>query len=364
MDKVVLDPVESEHAIDLRRVLRQVFVFQLALGLPWSVPQEVPILSKSGLARLYSTTSQNGIWETVHTTIDEPLAFKAAINFIEEKDEEFYMLCWEQYRSSGFPPMGIEIFERHVPLDLVSAFHMQVFNQKAFSTPVPATSKTEHWILIPASEPVTFPLNLFDSPAEIVGWEDCRWGFEYKGTLTMRDFLEAHYKHDSRKGDEDVSPFFYPRLGSGPDIVFVVRVNEDLYPVFVKASLLQDLSPEDVEEYRLTLHESRIKEHLPELSEYCSRGKYFSLIYARCTISRTLQEDWSRDDLWDTAPATGPQVDRPLMQLLMVIDESNMRDIVPNGIVEMLNTMNGSKRMSDDPGSPDRSHKKFMWEKQ
>lgn len=51
----------------------------------------------------------------------------------------------------------------------------------------------------------------------------------------MGDFLEAHYNHGARKGDFTVPPFYYPESSqSGPDIVFVLRIDDQLYPVFVQ----------------------------------------------------------------------------------------------------------------------------------
>ncbi|KAF9994819.1 hypothetical protein BGZ79_000396, partial [Entomortierella chlamydospora] len=131
--------------------------------------------------------------------------------------------------------------------------------------------RKEPKVPIPSFEPVTFPKHLFEYPAMIVGWEGYEWGARHNGNLTMHDFMEAHYMKDSRKDDYVVPPFFYPGLSpSRPDIVFVLRINNVLYPVFVQTKLLNGIYPVHVEEAQLTVHESHLKAHLPNLATYCS----------------------------------------------------------------------------------------------
>ncbi|KAG0361382.1 hypothetical protein BC939DRAFT_475689 [Gamsiella multidivaricata] len=152
---------------------------------------------------------------------------------------------------------------------------------------------TEFKTPIPQFEPVTFPRHLFGRPATIVGWEDYEWGTRYKETLTMSDFLEAHYKHGSRSGDCVVPPFYYSEPShSGPDIVFVLRIDDQLYPVFVQTKLLDDISLGKVEEARLTVHQIKLKAHLPNLAAYCPGGKYLSLIYVHPTVPKTPRAGW------------------------------------------------------------------------
>ncbi|KAG0195034.1 hypothetical protein BGX28_002489, partial [Mortierella sp. GBA30] len=159
---------------------------------------------------------------------------------------------------------------------------------------------------IPQFEPVTFPRHLFKHPATIVGWEGYEWGARYKETLTMCDFLEAHYNHGSRRGDSTVPPFYYPESSqSGPDIVFVLRIDDQLYPVFVQTKCLAGIYPGGVEKARLTVHETRLKAHLPNLTTYCPGGKYLSLIYVYPTIAKTPREGWDGGDLWDSESEIG-----------------------------------------------------------
>ncbi|KAG0164033.1 hypothetical protein DFQ28_010939, partial [Apophysomyces sp. BC1034] len=94
--------------------------------------------------------------------------------------------------------------------------------------------------------------------------------------------------------------------------------------------------------------------HLPNLSSYCPDGKYLSLIYIHPMIAKTPREDWDSDDLWGTDSATGADRnrvsrddDQSLMQLLMVIDGANMRKVLPAGVVDLLDSVKGIKRIYD-----------------
>ncbi|KAH7053596.1 hypothetical protein BKA57DRAFT_502054 [Linnemannia elongata] len=96
-----------------------------------------------------------------------------------------------------------KIFERHAPLDLIFAFHKEQLKQVLFSIPKPAVrqSTTKLKTPIPQIEPVTFPRRFFRAPSSDRRMEGYEWGARYKETLTMGDFLEALYKHGSRRGD-------------------------------------------------------------------------------------------------------------------------------------------------------------------
>ncbi|KAG0287951.1 hypothetical protein BGZ97_006945, partial [Linnemannia gamsii] len=331
-----------------------------------------PILVESAFGRLRVAADKAAAWKTISTIIDEPFVFQAAYNFIQNADEGFYKHFKEQYRDLQDPQSEEKLFERHAPLDLIFAFHKKQLKQELFSIPKAAVHTKEPKTPIPQFEPVTFPRHLFKYPVTIVGWEGYEWGARYKETLTMGDFLEAHYNHGSRRGDSIVPPFYYPKSSkSSPDIVFVLRIDHQLYPVFVQTKLLADIHPGDVEEARLTVHETRLKAHVPNLTTYCPGGKYLSLIYVHPTITKTPREGWDGDDLWDSEPEIGTdhnQVfkngDMPLVQLLMIIDGSNMRDFVPEGVVALLDSVKGVKRVHDQLGSSGRAHKKPMLKKQ
>ncbi|KAF9404473.1 hypothetical protein BGZ76_006958, partial [Entomortierella beljakovae] len=353
LDKVTKDPAKFKDAVDIMHILRQTVVFRASLGLPWCLQGEEPIMVESAFARLRVTADQAAIGRTVDTVIDEPFVFRAAYNFIKEEDKGFYNFFREQYRDLQDPSPEGKIFERHAPLDLIYAFNNKRLQHELFSIPKPAIHLKELKIPIPTFEPVTFPKHLFESKATIVGWEGYEWGARHNHALTMHDFMEAHYWNNSRRGDYEVPPFYYPGLSpSGPDVVFVLRIDSELYPVFVQTKLLKGIYPGVVEEAQLTVHESRIKKHLPNLSTYCPSRKYLSLLYVHPTIKKTPRMGWNDDSLWDSEPETGvndshssTDADKSLMQLLMIIDGSNMGNFVPKGVVDLLDSVKGIKRV-------------------
>ncbi|KAG0253673.1 hypothetical protein BGZ95_006248 [Linnemannia exigua] len=344
-------PTRGNLCSDIKRMLDKVAKD------PINLRGEEPILVESAFGRLRIAADKAAVGKTISTIIDEPFVFQAAYNFIKDEDEGFYKHFREQYRDLQDPQSEGKIFERHAPLDLIYAFHKKQLKQELLSIPKAAVhrSTTKLKTPIPQFEPVTFPRRFFEHPAMIVGWEGYEWGTRYKETLTMGDFLEAHYKHGSRRGDFTVPPFYYPESSpSGPDIVFVLRIDDHLYPVFVQNKLLNDIFPGDVEEARLTVHETILKSYLPNLATYCPGGKHLSLIYVHPAIVKTPREGWNNGDLWDSQSEFGTdhnQVfkdgDMPLMQLLKIIDGSNMRDFVPEGVVDLLDSVKGVKRVHD-----------------
>ncbi|KAI9236014.1 MAG: hypothetical protein BYD32DRAFT_35719 [Podila humilis] len=66
--------------------------------------------------------------------------------------------------------------------------------------------------------------------------------------LTTQQFMKVHVENDSKQGNQDILPFYFPAPHvSGPDIVFYVRINEKIYPCFVQLKLQQVLEGSDVE---------------------------------------------------------------------------------------------------------------------
>ncbi|KAG0267443.1 hypothetical protein BGZ95_002850, partial [Linnemannia exigua] len=316
--------------------MSQIVVYQASLGLSWSLQGEERILIESAFARLRKISDGAAAGKTtVSTVVDEPFVFQAICNFIQEEDEEFYRQFMNQYGD----PTG-ENFELHAPLDLIYAFHKKQLKQEMFSflksvgTPIAAFGA------------VSFPTHLFAHGhlATIVGWKEYKWrGTEYKGMLTMNDFMEAHYKNGSRKDNQLVPPFYYPEPShSGLDIVFVLQINDQLYPVFVRTTKFfgdnNVMSPENAEDARLTVHETHIKtRYLPNLAMYCPGGKYLSLLYyIHSTIDKKSIEtetgaaDRRDNHVWDYTDDGDDNM--RLTQLLMIIDESNIRDFVPGGV--------------------------------
>ncbi|KAG0196224.1 hypothetical protein BGX28_010413, partial [Mortierella sp. GBA30] len=178
----------------------------------------------------------------------------------------------------------------------------------------------------------------------------------------------AHYKHGSKRGQYAVPSVYYPEPShSGPNIVFVLRIDDNIYPVLVQTKLLDDIYPGTVQKARLIVHESKLKGHLPNMVAYCPGGKHLSLTYVHPTIEKTVREGWDGDDLWDAGSETGTDrnevfmdSDSPLMQHLMIIDGSNMRRFVPGSVVDLLDSVKGIKRVHEQLSSSGRADKTPM----
>ncbi|KAG0332645.1 hypothetical protein BG004_001163 [Podila humilis] len=345
LDKVAKDPIMYANVVELKHVIKQAVLLRASLGLPWRLRREEPILVESSCARLRIVDNKDRLWKSIDTIIDEPFVFQAFYNFIKNEDKGFYKRFREQYGDLEDPQSEEMIFERRAPMDLIYAFHNKQLKQELFSI------LEKH---ITQLEPVTFPKHLFTHQATIVGWEGHEWEARHNSALTMHDFMEAHCRNSSRKDDYEIPPFYYLESSqSGPDIVFVLPIDDLLYPVFVQTKLDKDKYPRDVDDARLTVHDSRIRDHLPNLAEYFPGGKYLSLLYIHSTINRTLRKGWDSDRLWDSKPESGAknrrgstEVDGPVMQLLMIIDESNRGNFVPSGVDELLNSVKGTKRVN------------------
>ncbi|KAF9323962.1 hypothetical protein BG006_000981 [Podila minutissima] len=236
--------------------------------------------------------------------IDEPFVFQAPYNYIQKEDKGFYKHFREYYRDLQDLQSEGKIFARHAPLDLIYAFHKKPLKQQLFAI-LKAAKHRDIMVLktpILAFKPVIFP----------------------------------------DEGDSAVPPFYYPESShSGPDIVFVLQIDNQLYPVFLQTKLLDDISPGKVEDARLTVHETKLKVHVPNLTSDCLGGKYLSLIYIHPMIIKMPQEGWDGETLWDMESEAGTNrnqdfKDGDLMQLLMILDGSNMRNFLPPGVVELL----------------------------
>ncbi|KAF9132896.1 hypothetical protein BGW39_011082 [Mortierella sp. 14UC] len=292
LDKVARDPTKYVDAVELKHVLKQ------------TVPmREEPILVESAFGRLRIAADKAAAGKTISTIVDEPFVFQAAYNFIKNEDEGFYKHFREQYRDVQDPQSEGKIFERHAPLDLIYAFQKKQLKQELFS------------------------------------------------------ILKAAIHRSTTKLKTPI-PQFEPSSPSGPDIVFVLRIGDQLYPVFVQNKLLNDIFPGNVEEARLTVHETRLKAYLPNLATYCPGRKYLSLIYAHPAIVKPPREGWNSGDLWDPESEIGTNYnqvskdgDMPLMQLLIIIDESDMRDFVPGGVADLLDSVKGVKRVHEQLGT-------------
>ncbi|KAG0353497.1 hypothetical protein BGZ54_002219, partial [Gamsiella multidivaricata] len=122
--------------------------------------------------------------------------------------------------------------------------------------------------------------------------------------ITTQNFMKAHVEHNSKQGDQDIPPFYFPAPHvSGPDVIFFVKINGSMYPCFVQLKLRQVLERSDVEKAPGTVSSHAIQEkmekeqkmqqkqrqdepatsvqsdqqQLPQLQDYCPTGTYISM---------------------------------------------------------------------------------------
>ncbi|KAF8924360.1 hypothetical protein BGZ52_008313, partial [Haplosporangium bisporale] len=86
--------------------------------------------------------------------------------------------------------------------------------------------------------------------------------------LTTLQFMKAHVENGSKQGDQDIPSFYFPAPHvSGPDIVFFVRINGNIYPCFVQLKLRQVLEGSDVEKALATVSSHAMQEKMDKEQE-------------------------------------------------------------------------------------------------
>ncbi|KAI7816628.1 hypothetical protein BC939DRAFT_468440 [Gamsiella multidivaricata] len=119
--------------------------------------------------------------------------------------------------------------------------------------------------------------------------------------ITTQNFMKAHVEHNSKQGDQDIPPFYFPAPHvSGPDVIFFVKINGSMYPCFVQLKFDNDVEKapgtvsshaiqEKMEKEQKMQQKQRQDEpatsvqsdqqQLPQLQDYCPTGTYISMIH-------------------------------------------------------------------------------------
>ncbi|KAF9082713.1 hypothetical protein BGX29_003655, partial [Mortierella sp. GBA35] len=115
--------------------------------------------------------------------------------------------------------------------------------------------------------------------------------------------MKAHVENNSKQEDQDIPPFYFPAPHvSGPDIIFFVKINGNIYPCFIQ--LRQVLEASDAEKALATVSSHAIQEKMekeqkkqqkqpqqesttgvpsdqqqpPQLQNYSPTGTYISMV--------------------------------------------------------------------------------------
>ncbi|KAG9070381.1 hypothetical protein KI688_009718 [Linnemannia hyalina] len=282
------------------------------------------------------------------TVLDEPFALKAAENYFRMLDSNFMETTdfWMQEMNSA-SAQGF-------------AWELMMMNVLTETFKASALSDWSH-------EPKISSLcATLEGNAEIVGLDD--QGFQRGIThehISMEEFMEAHVNNNSMRSDQTVPPFFFPKAKpSGPDIVFYIRVQAAIIPVFVQLKLRQVLTKADSNRAVESVSKQKVKKHVKDLDEYCPANVYVSMIIAY--PANVIDSMRPRPDIDFEAIAARRASLRPrstknfhdndLQQVTIRIDQRNFAKIFPKSHVDFLDGIKTpvkrpavDKQEQDDP---------------
>ncbi|KAF9403935.1 hypothetical protein BGZ76_007166, partial [Entomortierella beljakovae] len=195
------------------------------------------------------------------------------------------------------------------------------------------------------SPPISQMCPMLAGDVEIVGWKEpgLEQGTSYKH-MTLEEFMDAHVNHNSTLNDNAVPPFFFPKpFQSGPDMVFYVKVNERLFPVFVQLKLRQTFFNTQWESALSTVSPDKIKDHAEAFRDHCPEKVFISMVVA-------YPASWIAS--LPPQPDLEIQVDG-FQQVIVRVDDKNFADIFPKDHVEFINRLKcpGKHCMDDDEDS-------------
>ncbi|KAF8927104.1 hypothetical protein BGZ47_002336 [Haplosporangium gracile] len=281
------------------------------------------------------------------TVLDEPLALKATNNYFQEKDPSLISAAERAMLYSDNPSVHGNMWETTMPPVFVEAFK----NRPLSSWP----------LLTNTSLP-----DQLTGDVTIVGYDDLqpKLAISHKNITTQR-FMKAHVENNSKQDVQDIPPFYFPAPHvSGPDIIFFVKINELLYPVFVQLKLRQVLEKSDVEKAHATVSSHAIQGKIekeqekqqkqrqqesttsvpsdqqqpPQLQDYCPTGTYISMVITYPAEVVNFQV---------VRPDPKPELEG-LQRVSIGIDDNNFPKIFPRRHVDFLDKLKGHKRRSEE----------------
>ncbi|KAF9413469.1 hypothetical protein BGZ76_005022, partial [Entomortierella beljakovae] len=296
----------------VREILSDAVKKRLQYGGHCELNRPIPILVEASFARIVNDKYGDEV-----TIIDEPIAFQAAINFIEIEDPGLLELLGDELLQAPTPGTKGTYLEYFSPALLIPVFHE---NKLA-----PALFK------IKAKGNVTLEA-LRSKEFSIAGYNTGLRGIRHEH-ISLNDFLDAHCNRDSVHNSELVPPFFFPKENpSGPDIVFVLESEGQYYPVFVQSKISNhvDKAKGGIKHAHDTTCYDCIKAHLPEssLAKYCSKDIFLSLLLI----------PYHEQGRYSVAKDSAVVIDneKSLKQYTMVIDKNNRDVLLPEEVLEFL----------------------------
>ncbi|ORX95394.1 hypothetical protein K493DRAFT_337378 [Basidiobolus meristosporus CBS 931.73] len=199
------------------------------------------------------------------TVLDEPFAMKAAENYVRVRDIGFVKTMEQWMQQSNNASVHGFAWEYMMMSVFVETFKTHPFSDWSHQPSIPSMCAS------------------LEGKSEIVGLiDDCFQRGVTHQEITMQQFMEAHVNNNSTRGGKSVPPFYFPKAKpSGPDMVFYIRVNGNLFPVFVQLKLRPVFSHQTTHAALKTVSEECVQEHVENLGDYCpTNNTYISMIIA------------------------------------------------------------------------------------
>lgn len=255
------------------------------------------------------------------TVLDEPFAIRAAENYVRVMDARFMktMDQWmQQSNNASVHGFGWELMM------------MNVFIETFKTSETRALSKWPH------NPSISSQCLALDGDATIVGLDErgLQCGVSHEHIL-MEDFMDAHVNNGSMHDGRTVPPFFFPKAKpSGPDLVFYIRVKEKLFPVFAQLKLRQTMVTAAAKAALKTVSAPTIEQHVEDLGRFCPTDNTFiSMIIAYpAMVADKLRP--RPNPSYNLRSRPGP---KPLTQVTVIIDKTNISEIFPRKHVDFLN---------------------------
>jgi len=318
LKQVESDPTTFATYQNIRSTLKFATVAFITQGGFFSYKGELPELVEVAFGRIRAYNGER------YTVIDEPFAFRAADNFFRKTDPGYFQHQRDLLVTCCDEAVRGKYWETVVPTNLEGIFHGTVVSRDLFN----------------GAEP---PHEMFRHRAEILGQANVMRTTRH-GAMTMSEFLDAHFKHDSEHNEHPVPPFFFPKAHeSGPDLVFVVQfmgATADApairVPVFVQLKLCAELCRSDAEKARETVQPTKINNHGIDISQYCTPDKHY--------ISLIVSYPAEVTKYFKSEPLTMKH-DKDVMEIALTIDDKNIRKLFAKEYVTVLEQV---KRLGDD----------------
>ncbi|KAK3836314.1 MAG: hypothetical protein J3R72DRAFT_493794 [Linnemannia gamsii] len=256
------------------------------------------------------------------TVLDEPFVLKAAENYFEMRDSGFMETTEWWIRQSDRPQAHGYAWE----LMIMNVF-IETFKTRSLSD----------W---PHEPSILSQCTKLAGFAVIVGLDEqgLQRGISHEH-ISMEDFLNAHVHNGSMHDGRAIPPFFFPKAKpSGPDIVFYIRVNRNLFPVFAQLKLRQTMAKPAVQAALMTVSAPAIETHVEDLESFCPTSHtYISMIiaYPASVVDKLRPRP---DPVYNLRSRSDSKHNhKRLTQVTVIIDKSNISKIFPQSHVDFLN---------------------------